>query len=329
MIRRRKLLLTALTLPAVASFPALSQVAASGYPNKPVRIIVPFGPGGSADSLPRLVGEKLGALWGQAVVVENKVGAAGNIGMTFGARAEPDGYTLTSAPVGNLAINPHLYPNLGFDVRKDLSLITLVASVENVLVVNSATGIKTLAELINRARANPGKLSFASGGVGTQAHMGGELINSMAGINMLHVPYKGVGEAVRDVLAGVVDVMVAQIPAVLSHIQAGKLVPLGVASARPSDVLAGIPTIEAAASLPGFEAVSWFALVGPAGLPVAIINKVQRDVSEVLRMPDLQQKLLAMGIKPVGSTPRELSLVLNADYERYGKIIRKLGITAS
>jgi tripartite-type tricarboxylate transporter receptor subunit TctC len=323
------LLLTALTMPAAVALPAIAQVPASGYPNRPVRIVVPFGPGGAADSLPRLVGEKLAALWGQAVVVENKAGAAGNIGMNFGIRSEPDGYTLTSAPVGNLAINPHLYPNLGFDVRKDLSLVTLVGSVENVLVVNSATGIKTLPELIARAKARPGVITFASGGLGTQAHMGGELINAMAGVNMLHVAYKGVGEAVRDVLGGVVDAMVAQIPSVLSHIQAGKLVALGVASARPTEVLPGIPTIEAAANLTGFEAVSWYALVGPAGLPVAIINKVQRDVSTVLRMPDLQQKLLAMGVKPIGSTPQELSLALKADYERYGNIIRKLGITAS
>ena len=213
-------------------------------------------------------------------------------------------------------------------MRKDFTLITLVGSVENVLVANAGTGIKSLPDLINKAKADPGKITFASGGVGTQAHMGGELLNAMAGVQMLHVAYKGVGEAVRDVLGGVVDVMVAQIPAVLPHIQSGKLVPLGVASSKPSNLLPDVPTIEFAAGLPGFEALSWYALVGPAGVPPAVVDKIQRDVAQVLKSPGLQPRLVALGMTPVGSTPDELRAALNADYERYGSIIRKLGIVA-
>ena len=330
MIRRRTLLSSAIAVPALHALPVFSQqgAGAATYPDKPVHIIVPFGPGGAADSLPRFVGERLTQIWGQPIVVENKPGAAGNIGMGMGARAAADGYTLTSAPVGNLAINPHLYPGLGFDVRKDFTLITLVGSVENVLVANAGTGIKSLPELIAKAKADPGKITFASGGVGTQAHMGGELLNAMAGVQMLHVAYKGVGEAVRDVLGGVVDVMVAQIPAVLPHIQSGKLVPLGVASPKRSNLLPDVPTIESAAGLPGFEALSWYALVGPAGMPSAVVDKIQRDVAQVLKSPELQPRLVALGMTPVGSTPDELRTALNADYERYGSIIRKLGIVA-
>jgi tripartite-type tricarboxylate transporter receptor subunit TctC len=327
MMNRRTALRSALSLPVALALPPLAQAQASAsYPVRPVHIIVPFGPGGAADFLPRMVGEKLAATWGQAVVVENKAGAAGNIGMSMGVRAAPDGYTLLSAPVGNLAINPHLYPNLGFDVRKDLSLITLVGAVENVLVANTATGLKTLPELLARAKAQPGKVTFASGGVGTQAHMGGELINAMAGVNMLHVAYKGVGDAVRDLLGGFVDVMVAQLPSVLPHIQSGRLQALGLASARPSDLLPGVPTVAAAGNLPGFEALSWYALVGPAGLPEAIVAQIQRDVAVALRSPDLEQKFRAQGMRAIGSTPQELATALNADYERYGALVRKLGI---
>ena len=329
MINRRTVLSAALAAPAVASLPAFGQVAdASTYPNKPVRIIVPFGPGGAADSLPRFIGAALEGTWPEPVVVENKTGAAGNIGMTLGARAAPDGYTLISAPVGNLALNPHLYPNLEFDVRKDFSLITLVGSVENVLVANSATGIKSMSDLLARAKASPGKVTFASGGVGTQAHIGGELLNGMAGIQMLHVAYKGVGEAVRDLLAGLVDVMVAQVPAVLPHIKSGKLQALGVASSKPSELLPGVPTVAAAANVPGYEAVSWYSLIAPAGVPKPIVDKIQRDVAKVLHTPAMAEKLRGLAMTPIGSTPKELEVALNADYERYGAIIKKLGITA-
>ncbi|MEO7404671.1 MAG: tripartite tricarboxylate transporter substrate binding protein, partial [Burkholderiales bacterium] len=257
MLNARRFIIATLGALGVMSFGAIAQ---TDFPTRPVKIIVPFGPGGAADTLPRLVGQRLTEMWGQTVLVENRTGAAGNIGMEAGAKAAPDGYTLTSAPVGNLAINPHLYSKLTFDVFKDFTPITLIASVQNVLVVNPNVPANTLAALVAYAKANPNKLTYASGGNGTQAHMGGELLKSMGGIELVHVPYKGVGDAVKDLLGGQTSMMVAQLPSVLPHIQAGKLRALGVASAKPLSSLPNVPTIAEAGPMPGYEAVSWYAL---------------------------------------------------------------------
>ena len=310
---------------AVVSVGAWAQ---GDFPSRPVRIIVPFSPGGAADTLPRLVGQKLADMWGQPVVVENRTGAAGNIGMEMGARAAPDGYALTSAPVGNLAINPHLYSKLSFDVLKDFTPITLVASVQNVLVVNPAVPANDVKELIAYAKTRPGKLTYGSGGNGTQAHMGGELFESMAGVHLVHVAYKGVGDSVRDLLGGQIDMIFAQIPAVKAHIDSGKLRALGVASPKRSPALPNVPTIDEAGGLTGFEAVSWYALVGPAGMPPAVVAKIQTDVAKVIQLPEIRERLQGLGAEPVGSTPAELIAAMKADYDRYGTIIRRLGIKA-
>ena len=302
--------------------------AAQTFPARPVKIIVPFGPGGAADSLPRLVGTKLAEIWGQPVVIENRTGAAGNIGMEAAARSAPDGYTLVSAPVGNLAVNPHLYPNFQLDVFKELTPITLAASVQNVLVVNATVPAATLAEMIALLKQKPGSLSFASGGNGTQAHLGGEILKSMASIDMAHIAYKGVGDAVRDVLGGHAQVMVAQLPSVLAHIQSGKLRALGVAAARRTSVLPALPTINEAGGFSGFEAVSWYALMAPAGLPRPIGERIQADIARALAMPDVREKLLALGADPVGSTAAELVSTMRADFDRYGAVVKRLGIRA-
>jgi tripartite-type tricarboxylate transporter receptor subunit TctC len=307
---------------------SLSGVAQSDFPSKPVRIIVPFGPGGAADTLPRLVGQRLSDIWGQPVVVENRTGAAGNIGMEMGAKAAPDGYTLTSAPVGNLAINPHLYSKLSFDVLKDFTPITLIASVQNVLVVNPAVPANDVKELIAYAKTRPGKLTYGSGGNGTQAHIGGELFESMAGVHLVHVAYKGVGDSVRDLLGGQIDMIFAQIPAVKAHIDSGKLRALGVASLKRSLALPNVPTIAEAGGLPAFQAVSWYSLVGPAGMPPAIVAKIQTDVAKVIQLPEIRERLQGLGAEPVGSTPAELTAAMKADYDRYGTIIKRLGIKA-
>ena len=309
---------------AVSALPAAAQT----FPARPVKIIVPFGPGGAADSLPRLIGTKLAEIWGQPVVIENRTGAAGNIGMEAGARAAPDGYTLVSAPVGNLAVNPHLYPSFQLDVFRELTPITLVASVQNVLVVNATVPVATLADLIALLKQKPGRLSFASGGNGTQAHLGGEILKSMAGIEMAHIAYKGVGDAVRDVLGGHAQVMVAQLPSVLAHIQSGKLRALGVAAARRTSVLPGVPTINEAGGFSGFEAVSWYALMAPAGLPRPIGERIQADIARVLAMPDVREKLLVLGADPVGSMAAELVSIMRADFDRYGAVVKRLGIRA-
>ncbi len=315
-------------LAAALALVALPVRAQSDYPSKPVRIIVPFGPGGAADTLPRLLAQHLGPMWGQPVVVENRTGAAGNIGMEQGAKAPPDGYTLTSAPVGNLAINPHLYSKLSFDVLKDFTPITLIASVQNVLVLNPAVPANDLKELIAYAKARPGKLTYGSGGVGTQAHIGGEIFESMAGIHMVHVAYKGVGDSVRDLLGGQIDMIFAQIPAVKAHIDSGKLRALGVASLKRTPVLPNVPTIAEAGGLAGFQAVSWYALVGPAGMPPAVVAKIQTDAAKVIHLPEIRERLQGLGAEPVGSTSAELAAAIKADYDRYGEVIKRLGIKA-
>jgi tripartite-type tricarboxylate transporter receptor subunit TctC len=322
------MLLDRALLVAVLAVIALPAVAQTDYPSRPVRIIVPFGPGGAADTLPRLLAQHLAPMWGQPVVVENRTGAAGNIGMEQGAKAPPDGYTLTSAPVGNLAINPHLYSKLSFDVLKDFTPITLVASVQNVLVLNPAVPAGNLKELIAYAKARPGKLTYGSGGVGTQAHIGGEIFESMADLHMVHVAYKGVGDSVRDLLGGQIDMIFAQIPAVKPHIDSGKLRALGVASPQRSPALPGVPTIDEAAGLTGFQAVSWYAIVGPAGMPPAVVAKIQTDAAKVIQLPEVRERLQGLGAEPVGSTPAQLSAAIKADYDRYGTVIKRLGIKA-
>lgn len=327
MLHSSKLIALALALlgAATAAIPVAAQTA---YPAKPVRIIVPFAPGGASDSLPRLLGARFVDMWGQQVVVDNRPGASGNIGMELGAKAAPDGYTLTSAPNGNLVVNPHLYSKLSYDVFRDFTPITLVASVQNVLVIHPSLPVKSVKELIALVKARPGELSFASGGVGSQAHMGGELFKAMTGTNMTHVAYKGVGPSVADVLGGHVPMIFAQIPSVAPHIQSGKLRALGVASPKRTAALPNVPTIAEAGNLPGFEAVSWYALVGPAGMPAAVVTKIQADAAKVLQIQDIRDKLTALGADPVGSTPDQLRTAMRTEYDRYGKLIQKLGIKA-
>jgi len=317
-----RILLAALVLVAVPAF------AQTDFPSRPVRIIVPFSPGGAADTLPRLLAQHLSPMWGQPVVVENRTGAAGNIGMEQGAKAAPDGYTLTSAPVGNLAINPHLFSKLSFDVLKDFTPITLVASVQNVLVLNSAVPANDLKELIAYAKTRPGKLTYGSGGVGTQAHIGGEIFEDMTGVHLVHVAYKGVGDSIRDLLGGQIDMVFAQIPAVKPHIDSGKLRALGVASPKRTPALPNVPTIDEAGGLVGFQAVSWYALVGPAGMPPAVTAKIQADAAKVIFLPEIRDRLQGLAAEPVGSTSAELAAAIKADYDRYGTIIKRLGIRA-
>ena len=298
------------------------------YPSKPIRIIVPFGPGGAADSLPRLIAPKLTEAWGQPVVIENRTGAAGNIGMEAGARAAPDGYTLTSAPVGNLAINPQIYSKMPYDVFKDFTPISLIGSVHNVLVVHPSIPGSTLNDFIKYAKANPGKASYGSGGVGSQAHMGGELLKAVAGIDIVHVAYKGVGDSMKDLLGGQLALVCAQLPSAAPLVKSGKLKALGVASAKRSPILPEVPTVNEALGTTGFEAVSWYALVGPAGMPADVTAKIAAEVAKAVRSPDIVEKMTGMGAEPVGSTPAELLAVMKQDYNRYGVVIRRLGIKA-
>ena len=322
---RPSLIFSAVFVAASALLPL--SASAQSYPAKSVRIIVPFSPGGASDALPRLLGGKLSELWGHQVIIDNRPGAAGNIGMEMGAKAAPDGYTLTSGPIGNLAVNPHMY-KLSYDVFKDFTPITMMGTVENGLVVHPSVPARSVKELIALLKARPGELNYGSGGVGTQAHMAGELFRAMTGTDMVHVAYKGVGASVADLLGGHLAMIFAQMHAVMPHVKAGKLRALGVATAKRSPAFPDLPTIAEAGNLPGFESISWYALIGPAGMPPAIVSKIQSDSAKVLQSAEIREKLAAQGVEPGGGTPDDLRRVMRADYDRYGAIIRKLGIKA-
>ena len=301
---------------------------AQTFPAKPVKIIVPFAPGGASDLMPRIVGDKLTGMWGQPVVIENRPGAAGNLGMELGAKSPPDGYTLLSAPNGNMVVNPHMYSKLAYDVFRDLAPITRIASVQNVLVVHPDVPARNMKELIALARAKPGELNFASPGNGSQAHVAVELLKLRLGLDLVHVPYQGVGPAIKDLLGGRITLMVAQVPSALSHIKAGKLRALGVASAAPLAALPGVPTIAEAADLKGFEAVSWYALMAPAGTPKEVIAKIQGDIAKVLQLPDMREKLEAQGADPSGETSAELAARIRGEYDYWGEVVNKANIKA-
>ena len=300
-------------------------LAQETYPARPVRIIVPFAAGGVADLLPRIVGEKLAQKWGQPVVVENKVGASGNIGMAEGARAAPDGYTLVLAPAGNLTVNPTLFPKLPFDTARDLAPVTLLAQSPNVLVVHPSVPAKTLRELIAHAKAHPDKLNFASPGDGSGAHLAGELLKIDAGIGATHVAYKGIAPAVNDLLGGNVQMMFAGISTVLQHVKGGKLVAIAIASPRRNPQLPEVPTVDES-GVPGFDVTSWYGIVTRAGTPPAIVQKLQRDMAEALRSEDVKAKLAGVGLEPVGNTPEAFEALIRAESRKWTDIVRKANI---
>ena len=305
---------------------AWSAHADDAWPTKPVVIIVPFAAGGVADLLPRVIGAKLSEKWKQPVVVENKVGASGNIGMAEGARAAPDGYTFVLAPAGNLTVNPILFKHLPFDTYKDLAPVTNLAEVPNVLVVHPSVPAKTFQEFIAYARANPGKLNFGSPGAGSGAHLAGELLKVDTGIDMVHVPYKGLAPAVSDLLAGNTQLMFAGISTVIQYVKSGQLVALAIASPTRSPQLPDVPTV-AESGLPGFEVTSWYGIVTRAGTSRAIIVKVQQDMAWALAQPDVRAKLSAAGLEPVGSTPEAFAATIKAETRKWGDIVRKANIT--
>jgi tripartite-type tricarboxylate transporter receptor subunit TctC len=305
---------------SLASF----SLPAQEWPQRTVRIIVPFPAGGSADLLPRIVGEKLAEKWGQPVVVENRPGAAGNIGATAVYQAEPDGYTLLSAPPPPLVINRLLYPKLGFDSTRFVP-ITVIAAIPNVVLVHPKTGVNSIQELIELAKANPGKLNYASQGNGTTSHLTAELFKTMAGgLKIVHVPYKGTAPALADLLAGQVEMMCDNLGVSLPHVKAGKLKALAVASPKRIAALPDLPAL--AETLPGFEAVAWFGIVGPPGTPSAIAEKVSSSVKEALQLPDVRQRLAAASAEPMGLTPAQTAAYMKQETERWGAVIRAAGV---
>ena len=323
-IPRRALLVTALLAP-------LAVAAQTPWPAKPVRIVVPFAAGGTTDILARALAPELQRVFGQPFVVDNKPGAGGNNGAAEVAKAAPDGYTLLMGTVGTHAINPALYPKMPYDHVRDFVPVTLVAGVPNVLVLNPALAqkyaITSVADLMRFARANPGKLNMASSGNGTSIHLSGELFKSMTGTFMLHLPYRGSGPALMDLMAGNVDLMFDNLPSALPQIKAGKLKALAVTSAMRSAAVPELPTVEEAGgpALKGFEASSWFGLLAPAGTPMDIVNRLQVESAKALATPALKERLLAQGAIPSGMTSAEFVRFIDAETAKWAKVVKASG----
>ncbi|MBB1636295.1 tripartite tricarboxylate transporter substrate binding protein [Cupriavidus sp. UME77] len=303
--------------------------AADPYPNKPIRLVVPFPAGGTTDILARAVAAELSKLQGWNVVVDNRPGAGGNIGTDMVAKAAPDGYTLLMGTVGTHGINQSLYGKLPFDPVKDFSPITEVASVPNVLVVNPAFAqqnrINSVTDLIAYVRANPGKLNMASSGNGTSIHLAGELFKTQTHTFMVHFPYKGSGPALTDLAGGTMQLMFDNLPSSMALIKSGKLKALAVTSAKPSPALPGVPTVAEAARLPGFEASSWFGLLAPAGTPHEVVARVQQEVARALGTPAMREKMLAQGADPVGNTPEQFAAFIRAELTKWAKVVKDSG----
>jgi tripartite-type tricarboxylate transporter receptor subunit TctC len=294
------------------------------WPARPVRIIVPFPPGGSADLLPRAVAEKLSEKWGQPVIVENRPGASGAIGADAVFRADPDGYTLLSGPPPPLVINRLLNPKLSYDSTQFVP-ITVIGAIPNVLLVHPKVNVSTVEEFIALVKANPGKLNYASQGNGSTSHLTAELFKSMAGgLNIAHVPYKGTAPALADLLGGQVEMMCDNLGVSLPHVRAGKLKALAVASAKRIRTLPDVPAL--AESLPGFEAVAWFGIVAPPKTPAAIAEKVAATVIDALRLPEVQKRLAELSAEPMGLTPAETAAYMKQETERWAGVIRSAGV---
>ena len=322
--RRRLLLASAGTL----LLPAATRAQAA-WPNKPVRIVVPFAPAGTTDILARALAPELSKVFGQAFVIDNKPGAGGNLGSDAIAKSAPDGYNLLMGTVGTHAINAALYPKMPFDPVRDFVPVVLVAGVPNVLVINPAKadayGVKTVADLIRYAKANPGKLNMASSGNGTSIHLSGELFKSMTGTFMLHFPYRGSGPALLDLIGGTMDVMFDNLPSALPHIKSGKLRALGVTSAQRSAALPDVPTIAEAGPVKGFDASSWFGLFAPAGTPTEIVARINQETAKAFQSPAFKERLLSQGAIPGGQPPAEFAQFIAAETAKWAQVVKVSG----
>jgi len=310
---------------ALAALAISASALAQGYPAKPVRMIVAYPPGGGTDIVGRVVAQKLGESLGQSVVVENRGGASGNIGTELAARAAPDGYTILMGNVAPNAINVSLFKNLPFDPVADFVPVSLVASTPNILVVHPSTPARTVKEVIALAKAKPGTLNFASAGVGSSSHLAGELFRILAGADIVHVPYKGAGPAMVDVLSGQVQLYFATMPAAMPHVKSGKLAPVAVTSSRRSQALPDLPTT-AEAGVPGYEASTWYGVLAPAHTPAAVIARLHENIVRILAVSETRARLADQGFEPVGSSPEEFGAYIKSEIAKWEKVIGDAGI---
>ena len=297
---------------------------AQAFPSKPVRVIVPAPPGSAPDFLSRLLAPKLGDTWGQPFVIDNVLGAGGNIGTDRVAKAPADGYTLLFNTIGPIGVNISMYANLPFDPVKDFAPITLIAKVPNILVVHPSVPARSVQELIAYAKQNPGKLRYGSPGSGTSNHLSAELLKLMAGIDLLHIPYKSSAQMTIDILGAQVEVVFHNAPVLLPHVKSGALRGLAITSSRRNPSAPELATV-AEAGVPGFEVTAWFGLMAPANTPPAVVNKIHADVVKAMALPEVRERMLAQAAEPVGSTPREYATFIAAEIAKWAKVVKQSG----
>jgi len=300
---------------------------AQPYPAKPIRIIVPFPAGGTADIMARVVGQKMTETWGQQVLIDNRSGAGGNIAADLAARSAPDGYTLFLCTVGTHAVHQTLYEKLSFDPIKDFSAVAYIAGVPNVVVVHPSIPVTSVKELIGFIKARPGRINFGSSGTGSSVHMSGEMRKVMAGLDMTHIPYKGNPQAVTDLMAGQIELMITNMPSVIPYIQSGRLRALAVTTKARSPALPDLPTMEEA-GLPGYESSAWFGLVSPAAVPRDIVSKLNAEVMRIVGLEDVKRNLASQGAYPLVMTPDEFGAFMKAETSKWAKIVKASGARA-
>ncbi|MBI3371027.1 MAG: tripartite tricarboxylate transporter substrate binding protein [Betaproteobacteria bacterium] len=322
MMRRLLVFIAGLALSSLAPPPASAQ----SYPAKPIRLIVPWAPGGTTDILGRIIGQKMSENWGQPVVIDNRGGAAGNIGSEAAARSPADGYTLLLGTMSTHAMNQFLYARMSYDPVNDLAPISLVANVATVLVVHPSLPVKNVNELIALAKARPGQLNFASGGIASFNQLCAELLKLTAKIDIVHVPYKGGGPAVADLVGGKVEMLFTGAPVTMSHIKSGRLKLLAVTDSQRSAALADTPTV--GESLPGYEFNNWYGMMAPAGTPRPVIERLNSEILRILALSDVRERFIGLGADPTPSTPERFGAVMKADAEKWGRIIRESGVRA-
>ena len=322
MIFRRAVLWLTFTVAALASVASSAQTAAPGYPARPILLLVPFAAGGSSELLSRLVGQKLSERTGQQVLVENRPGGAGNIAMEAAARSAPDGYTLILGHIGTLAVNPAMFPKLPYDPVADFAPVSLLAHVPNVVAVHPSVPAKNFREFIALAKAKPGSLNYGSAGNGSAGHLAFEYLKQVAGIDLVHVPYKGTGPMTTDLLAGQTQATFTGAPPLIPHIRQGKLRALAVGSPKRVAGLPDVPTI-AESGYPGFETSQWYGILAPAKTPAPIVGRLSAEISAAMHAKDVTDRLGADGTQPVGSTPEEFALHIRREMARWGEVVRK------
>ena len=311
---------------AVLALCGCSSAFAQSYPTKPIRMIVAYPPGGGTDIVGRMMAQKMSEVFAQTVVIDNRGGAAGSIGSEIAAKSAPDGYTILMGNVAPNAINVSLYAKLGYDPVRDFEPVSLVASTPNILVVHPTLAVKTVSDLIALAKAKPGTLNYPSAGLGSSSHLAGELLDSIAGVKMVHIPYKGGGPALTDLLGGQMQLMFATMPAAMPHVRSGKLRAVAVTSAKRSQAMPELPTI--GETLKGYEASTWYGVLAPARTPRPIVTKLHGEIVKILGVAETRDKLLLQGFEPVGGTPAEFGAYIKSEIEKWGKVVKAAGIRA-